>query len=146
MRKRYVPDLKQIGAQCESNYLRLQRLLADAGEGDCRAFVLEPGLSQVQIMIEEEHPYTSMLDVRQQGGSQWLLPPQMKVRLYHDAGMAEVIRFHNQHRFEGRYTYPNKNMLQPDEKWQINRFLAEWLDHCLRHGLAHSATQFAPAP
>ena len=147
MRKRYVPDLPQLAAQCEANYLRLMRLLAGVSAGDSRCFALEPGDSQVIILIEEEHPYTSMLDVRQVGAlGQWITPPRMKVRLYHDAGMAEVVRFQNQHRLQGRYTYPNDQMLMPDEKWQLNRFLAEWLDHCWRHGLAQNNDQFVPAP
>ncbi|ASP37741.1 hypothetical protein CHH28_03205 [Bacterioplanes sanyensis] len=147
MRKRYVPDLTQLAAQCEANYLRLQRLLHNVDEGDVRCFALEPSGTSIRIQLEEEHPYTSMLDIRQAGETaQWITPPQMKVRLYHDASMAEVIRFQNQHRLQGRYTYPNDKMLLPDEKWQLNKFLAEWLDHCLQHGRSQTQHQFAPAP
>ena len=33
-----------------------------------------------------------------------------------------------------RYQYPNRNMYQEDEKSQQNRFLADWLEHCLQNG------------
>jgi len=33
-----------------------------------------------------------------------------------------------------RYTYPNDNMYQEDEKLQQNRFLSDWLEHCLQNG------------
>ena len=35
-----------------------------------------------------------------------------------------------------RYEYPNRDMYQHDEKAQQNRFLGEWLSHCLNHGHA----------
>lgn len=30
--------------------------------------------------------------------------------------------------------YPNEQMLQPDEKFQLNQFLGEWLGYCQRNG------------
>ena len=38
--------------------------------------------------------------------------------------------------FRGVYPYPNEQMLQPDEKYQLNHFLGEWLGYCQRHGLS----------
>lgn len=124
-----------MSSLCEGNYLRLMKLVP--AEDDERSFLL--GSSQqgarVRIVIEEDHRYTTMLSVYQEGLSpEWLQPLSMQVRLYHDALMAEVTGYQNQRRFEGRYTYPNPGMRMPDEKVQLNRFLAEWLEHCIRHG------------
>ena len=56
------------------------------------------------------------------------------MRAYHDAGMLEVGSFQSCRRVEARYPYPNRRMHQQDEKYQQNRFLAEWLEHCLQDG------------
>jgi uncharacterized protein YqiB (DUF1249 family) len=135
LRKRYVPDLQEMASLCEGNYLRLMKLVP--AEESERTFVLSGSSheARVRLVIDEDHRYTTMLSVYQEGLSpQWLQPLSMQVRLYHDAMMAEVLGYQNQQRFEGRYAYPNSTMRLPDEKVQLNRFLAEWLDHCIRHG------------
>lgn len=59
---------------------------------------------------------------------------QADVRLYHDASVAEVVKCQRYHQFAARYTYPNVDMHQIDEKVQMNRFLGELLAHCLSYG------------
>jgi len=63
-----------------------------------------------------------------------ILQPNMSIRLYHDAQMAEVISSQNIRQVKPRYDYPNKDMHQQDEKQQINQFLNEWLHVCLELG------------
>ena len=58
------------------------------------------------------------------------------MRAYHDAGMLEVGMFQSHRKIAARYQYPNHAMHQQDEKSQQNRFLADWLEHCLQHGRA----------
>lgn len=65
-----------------------------------------------------------------------LAAPQLRVRLYHDVEMAEVIAWDNHRHWLPVYTYPNRRMYLPDEKLAINRFLGEWLSHCLKLGIA----------
>ncbi len=60
----------------------------------------------------------------------------MRVRMYHDARMAEVVSCAGVRRVEPRYAYPNERMHQPDEKAQWNRFLADWLALGIDHGHA----------
>lgn len=159
-RQRYVPDLQEMASVAESNYLRFLRLLPDADEGGERVFAITGKTSfdagangdqsasqsaRVRIRIDEVQPYTTMLTVQQEGLSpEWVTPPSMSVRLYHDASMAEVMSYQNQHRFEGRYQYPNPQMRLPDEKIQLNKFLADWLDHCLQHGHVEQPFSFSP--
>ena len=52
----------------------------------------------------------------------------MTVRMYHDAKVAEVVNCSGRGGFEPEYGYPNKLMLQRDEKRQVNQLLGEWLD------------------
>jgi hypothetical protein len=48
--------------------------------------------------------------------------------------MLEVGMFQSHRQIAPRYQYPNDRMFQQDEKSQQNRFLADWLEHCLQNG------------
>lgn len=147
-KKRYVPDLQELSSLAEKNYLRFLKLLSGLEEGGERSFVITANpqhQARITIRVEEEHRYTTMLRLIQEGLSpEWIQPPQMQVRLYHDANMAEVLSYQNEKRFEGRYQYPNPAMRMPDEKLQLNRFLADWLDHCLQYGHIDTPFEFIP--
>jgi uncharacterized protein YqiB (DUF1249 family) len=58
----------------------------------------------------------------------------MTVRVYHDAMMAEVISCYRDTQIAPVNDYPNRFMHHPDEKVQVNGFLADWLEYCLRFG------------
>jgi len=91
----------------------------------------------IQILVEEHTRYTSQLSVsvRFKSHSHFLPKINIQVRLYHDAKVAEVIDFQHKRQFHSRYSYPNPSMYQRDEKQQINVFLADWLDHCIKQGI-----------
>lgn len=147
-KKRYVPDLQELSSLAEKNYLRFFKLFPQMEAGSERTFIIRGSgehEARIIIRVEEVHPYTTMLEIIQQGLSpEWIQPPRMQVRLYHDANMAEVLSYQNQKRFEGRYQYPNPTMRLPDEKLQLNRFLADWLDHCLHYGYVDTPFAFTP--
>lgn len=138
MRQRYCVDLSAAQAECESNYWRLQRLLHGFREDD-RCFAIGANL-QMHVCVTERSPYTTFIDIEQ---AQTAIPTlvshatvlKLSVRVYHDAQMAEVVAFAHSQRILPRYDYPNPAMHQPDEKSQWNRFLGEWLSHCLQHGV-----------
>lgn len=153
LNRRYVPDLKKMAAACEGNYIRLHKLMPHFELGHETAFLIhgdsaiESPEREVRILLRviESFPYTSTIEVIQQGlCPEWIQPPSMVVRLYHDARSAEVTSYQNQKRIQGKYLYPNPQMRMPDEKAQLNQFLAEWLTHCLKHGHAEVALDFAP--
>ena len=73
---------------------------------------------------------------QQHAEPRWLGRLRVEVRAYHDASMLEVGMFQSHRKVAVRYQYPNKNMYQQDEKSQQNRFLADWLEHCLQNGHA----------
>jgi uncharacterized protein len=138
LRERYRVDLVELQAACEANYVRLMQLLPAMREGaEPRRVALSHGDQQFGVLaldVLETSPYTSTLSVRQEHSLPWLPVPQMEVRVYHDARMAEVIGAQSARRFHGVYPYPNASMHQPDEKTQLNLFLGEWLSHCLACG------------
>ena len=109
-------------------------------EGLCNEFCIADidGTSDkvtVEIRILEAFRYTSTLEIVQRPVlKQWMTNPSMLVRVYHDANTAEVVSYQGHRNLKPRYPQPNPRMYQPDEKMQVNRFLGEWLSHCLEVG------------
>lgn len=138
VRERYRVDLPELQSSCEVNYARLMRLLPDMRASPApRRIALSQGehaLGELVLSVLESSPYTSLLEVRQEGWLAWLPLPRFEVRVYHDARMAEVVAAQRVRRLRGLYRYPNAQMHQPDEKTQLNLFLGEWLEHCLACG------------
>ena len=138
LKRRYVPDIARFGAICEANYVLLCKLLKQFEAGAVVSYglhVQDMSLGQIRLMVKESSRYTNLVMLEQiHTSGKWLNNPHLSVRLYHDARMAEVISAANHSRVEGVNGYPNKKMHLPDEKLQLNQFLAEWLNFCVSHG------------
>lgn len=132
--------LRDLLAAFEHNYALLMRLAPALRDGGDVAFgVSGPGgqLAEVRFVVRERGPFTTLFELTETHATDgWVAPMCATVRLSHDARVAEVTEFHRRRRLQARYPYPNPDMLQPDEKLQVNRLLGEWLAHCLRWGQA----------
>jgi len=139
-KKGYTPNLSKLMSDCEINYHRLMRLLPEIDDLEEWRFGVDANteqLKQVSIHIVERSKYTTTVAVAQESLLEdWVPKPTLTVRLYHDAQMAEVLTFQRNRYIRQTYTYPNEKMFQPDEKAQLNVFLGEWLEFCLRSGRA----------
>ena len=137
--KKYRPHLPTLMALCEINYMLLLRILADKEQvGEQRCFFISDFLSY-RITVNEVTKYTTLITIIQEANIRGynlteLFRPKMVVRLYHDARMAEVISNQDVQQIKPRYDYPNERMHLPDEKQQVNYFLKEWLQLCLKFG------------
>ena len=149
-------DLRKQQAAASSNYVRLLKLIPQLREQDSYSFSLHiPGSIGADTLVDtnvtERGPYTTLLQIHQSllstaqpsqsetesHDSDWnQLPADMSIRIYHDAQMAEIVDFKGVRHFKSSYSYPNKQMLLPDEKQQVNYFLGEWLNYCLKFGVA----------
>ncbi len=116
----------------ETNYGKLLHLFRNV-TGVCHRIKHPTGL-RFEIALQEDHRYTSVVDVTVTLNPQSTptLHLNMTVRMYHDAKVAEVTSCCGHGAFEPEYGYPNKHMLQRDEKRQINQLLGEWLDFFAR--------------
>lgn len=132
-KKQFRPDLTDLHAVCDANYVRLLRLFPDYE--NCNGRELLVGASRVRLAVMERCRYTTMFHLHQQcADSRWLGRLRMEVRAYHDVRMLEVVVFQSARQVAARYRYPNEQMFSQDEKYQQNRFLADWLEHCLQNG------------
>ncbi len=144
-KERYKVDLPLQMAECETNYARLTKLLANrqldksvSQPVELRFMIARGQHEWLHVLrIIERSPYTTTLELSRTAigdSSNWLALPKLTLRMYHDAKLAEVLAWEGHKRLRPRYEYPNQSMYQSDEKYQLNRFLGEWLTLCLEHG------------
>lgn len=139
-KRQFSLNIAELHAICEANYVRLLRLFPDYESCNRREFMVAD--ATVQLEVAERCRYTTIFRLHQQhAGARWLGSLRVELRAYHDVGMLEVGSFQSHRRIQARYAYPNAQMFQQDEKAQQNRFLADWLEHCLSNG--HSAAPLA---
>lgn len=131
---RYVPKLANMHQVCEHNYARLLSLLPDC-DTESLAYHFQVNASlKYQMTIIESSRYTSTIEMSQRcSEGPEFMRPNVVVRLYHDAQMAEVISSQHIGALKPSYEYPNSKMYQRNEKELVNQFLAEWLLFCLKH-------------
>lgn len=134
----YVVDLSALQALYGRNYTKLNQLLPHIRTtGYSRHIALtseQKVATTLTFTVLENSPYTSYITLRQDNILFWLKAPELYIRCYHDAKLAEITLAQNTRGFRGVYSYPNSAMHQPDEKKQLNSFLEEWLNRCLSSG------------
>ncbi|WP_461518319.1 DUF1249 domain-containing protein [Porticoccus sp.] len=137
---RYKVDLRGYMADCEANYFRLMKLFPDMLEeaAERRLWLSHDSDHELFLLVRENTRYTTLIELSQiaSAGKEnpWFRLPVLMLRLYHDARVAEVVSCDGFRHLRPRYGYPNQQMHQQDEKAQWNRFLGEWLSHCLARG------------
>lgn len=120
----------------ESNYIRLRQLIGrlDALPDRLRSELEgEPPLS---LAVVERCRYTTTVQMTYWFATEKgpVSDPDLLVRLYHDAGMAEVRSCHNgrRHRLLRRFSCPRPGEIA--QRWAANMMLHKWLEYCLdRH-------------
>ena len=141
VKKPYHVDLAELMRVYETNYAKLNALLPVGHEvGDVRCY---QAVNMVyQLTVNEVTKYTTLIDICQSDAMPMFPLPKMSVRLYHDARVAEVCASGDFSRVKAKYDYPNTKLLQKDEKFQLNKFLGEWLTFCLKTGISRSPIAF----
>lgn len=142
-RRKYIPQLPDFLSLCERNYAQLNRYVSEQAKlGQSTEIQISPQ-HRYQLSVSEVARFTTTLQIELLGEQQHLLRPHFVVRLYHDAQVAEVLACQHISRFKARYDYPNLEMLQPDEKRQINLLLRDWLKLCAGQGYSNQALVFS---
>ena len=150
-RRRTRHELADLMAIYECNYLRLRQLipdhvLADEGGVSCAERALDLHLS---VLERTRYTTTIRLTYLFEDELGEFPAPDMRVRIYHDARLAEVIAC-GRRRGQRSAEYDRmRHQYSLNEKWRMNRFLQKWLGYCLRQGHSYRERQGdrpAPAP
>jgi uncharacterized protein YqiB (DUF1249 family) len=137
VRARDLPALMEL---YELNYIQLRQLVPDLDAVQDNSTSAVKGALDLHLTVRERCRYTSTLHLTYQfaDNGESFPAPDVVVRMYHDAQMAELIsRGGRPGRHDAEYDR-FRNHYSLDIKWQANRFLHKWLGYCLHHGHAFS--------
>ena len=133
-KSRYQIDLNALERLCAANYIRVSRLFPTMQHQTHRSIQLVGG--DVCLEVSHRGSYSTQLLMSQTFKVLPIAdPPSCAVIVYHDVRLAEVRRWDGVRIRQPRYQYPNSQMLQENEKWQINAFWGQWLDYCFACGV-----------
>jgi uncharacterized protein YqiB (DUF1249 family) len=119
---------------CESNYKKLLKLIPDLMAFEEAAIGLAPHHSTLHLEIIERTPYTMTVELSHcfNKNQQELLAPAVRIRVYLDAQLAEVLSDHARAGVPQVFKDPGLSLEIMNYKWRLNYFLQKWLDHCLK--------------
>lgn len=122
----------------ESSHRRLGQLIPDLERVGRVSVSRVAGALDLHLTVHERHRFTTDLTLTYHMGvthGPALAEPNLRIRVYHDARMAEAM--HGQRR--PRATPRNRCWRRPlpsdlEAKWELNRFLQRWLGYCIHQG------------
>lgn len=129
-------DFVSLMTLYESNYVRLRNLVpqlrilsgeqVSAPEHDCPLY----------LRIDEHCRYTTTftLTYRFDTDSGIVADPNLQVRAYHDAHVAEVLRCEHWHRHAALASLQSTLQSALSDRWLRNMMLNKWLDYCVERG------------
>ncbi len=122
----------------ERNYIQLRQMIPDFGDLPQNMVSRACGALDLHLTILERCKYTTVIKLTYYfEDEEGRFPaPEIQIRIYHDAQVAEVTacgrrrgsRYRDYDRFRSDYPL--------GLKWQMNRFLQKWLAYSLRQGHA----------
>jgi hypothetical protein len=123
--------LEQI---CESNYQKLFKLIPDIVTFKETAIGLAAHNTMLHLKVIERTPYTMTVELSHcfNKNLEEFLEPAVKIRIYLDAQLAEVISDHVRASVAQVFKDPGLSREIMNYKWRLNYFLQKWLDHCLK--------------
>jgi uncharacterized protein len=119
---------------CASNYQKLLKLVPELLA--LKEAVIGVALNNMPLHISvlENTPYTLMIELNHcfNLDKDEYFEPAVKIRLYMDAQLAEVMS--DQARSPISIAFKDKGLSTDimNYKWRLNYFLQKWLDHCLK--------------
>lgn len=133
----------------ESNYARLLKLVPDIHHLDQPLVSRVPGALDLHVQVLERSKYTTILSMTYlfEEAEGPVADPDLRIRLFHDARVAEVLSCCRRHKWPGFPEFRGSCFAVLDRKWEINHFLDRWLSYCQAQGHSfHSVSRRDPAP
>ncbi len=130
--------LEQI---CESNYKKIFQLIPELSAIKDKAIGSAPNNTALYLQVIEETPYTLTIELshRFEKKSAEFRLPAVRVRLYLDAQIAEVLSDHARPSVSRVFEDFGLCREIMNYKWRLNFFLQKWLDHCLAKGYSFNS-------
>jgi uncharacterized protein YqiB (DUF1249 family) len=126
----------------ESNYIRLRKLLPDVDAFSRERVSYAPRDCDLHARVVDQQSYTTTLKLTYEfpeADGTSLLDPDLTVRVYHDARLAEAMAVCTEHRHEKiKELARSHSHRELGRRWQSNMMLNKWLDYLadMGHSLA----------
>jgi len=120
----------------ESNFIKLGMLVGEAGApGDCRLSTT-PADFDLYLSVESATRYTQILRMTYwfDDDGEAVADPDLLIRVYLDARMAEVAGWAEHHRHALLQNLASRYARELDRRWSNNMMLSKWLDYLLDGG------------
>ena len=120
----------------ESNFIRLSWLTEDVTRltGSHRSVAAAD--CDLLLTVMDRSPYTTTLNLTYLLADQ--LPPRslpdMRVRVYHDARLAEALEWAVSHEHAALKALRSRAERELDQRWARNVMLNKWLEYCTERG------------
>jgi len=120
----------------ESNYIRLSALLGDVRRLRGALVSRSPDDLDLHAELIEHSPYTTRLRLTYffDDPEGLVADPDLELRIYHDARLAEASRCARRVRHPGLATLRTSLPATLGERWMRNMLLNKWLDYCAERG------------
>ncbi len=132
-------DFVSLMDMYEDNFIKLKKLIPHIESIESSSLSTSEGHLDLYLKIIERSRFTTtlLLSYCFNDDDNLRMEPNLKIRIYHDAGLAEVMSGKLHH---GKLVLDNLPSDALRQKWQLNRFLSKWLKYCLRqqHGFEKS--------
>jgi uncharacterized protein len=119
----------------ESNYVRLKQLISDLARLPNEVISITEDDCPLRLSIEERGRYTTTFTltyVFDNDASN--TAPDLAVRVYHDAKLAEAMEAANGHRHRMLDALRKQLNGELDTRWRRNIMLNKWLEYCSDRG------------
>ena len=120
----------------ESNFRLLTRLIPGLPDLIGGEHSTPAGEKSLHVRVIDRGPYTTVIALTHvfHAGQASFHAPDIWVRVYHDASVAEAIAQQDGAGPAHSRGFSGRQATHPDLKWKLNHFLHHWLHGCLRKG------------
>jgi len=120
----------------ESNFIRLGWLLPQLPEPGASLVSTATHDMPLHLGVEEVARYTTTLKLTYffRVGGDFIPDPDLKIRVYHDAGLVEAMACIHKHRHEALVPYSTGSGTELQRRWTRNMMLNKWLEYCADKG------------
>ncbi|MCX7097994.1 MAG: DUF1249 domain-containing protein [Methylococcales bacterium] len=125
---------------CASNYQKLLNLIPDLLSFKASAIGLAAHNTTLHLTVLDHSAYTLTIELSHcfNKSLDEFFEPAVKIRLYRDAQLAEVLSDHARASVSQVFKDPGLSRDIMNYKWRLNYFLQKWLDHISRKGYQFS--------
>jgi uncharacterized protein YqiB (DUF1249 family) len=121
----------------ESNYIRLGWLISDVLDTPSQMISEVAGDLPLHLRVAERSRYTTTITLTylfESADGNSIADPDLQVRIYHDARLAEAQACARWHRHELLASLRSELALALGDRWLRNVMLNKWLDYCVERG------------